>query len=92
MHSIRTIRYDKYYFQPITSNSVRLRNVIDLNVSIRGIETKMQFFVISDKAVGNIGFTALLGLPYFYAISGVYDLSDISIIITDLVSKVKVRL
>ena len=63
---------------------------MDLDISIDGIEIKVQFFIIPESIMDNMDYIILLGFSYFHIISDIYNLSNISISIIDSIIKKKI--
>ena len=92
MYSIKGTKYHQYSFKPVTGPPVELAHVVDLQMSVGGIETTTQFFVIPDRVAHTVNYSALLGLPHAYQVKGVFDVSSMTITMTDPSSGAKVVL
>ena len=91
-YSIKGTKYHSYSFKPVTGPPVELAHVVDIQMSVGGIETTTQFFVIPDRVAHTVNYSALLGLPHAYQVKGIFDVSSMTITMTDPISGARVVL
>jgi hypothetical protein len=51
-----------------------LLQVVNVDISVAGIQVRVQLFVIPEEAARNVGYAALLGLPFTYHVHGGFDI------------------
>ena len=88
-YTTKGTRHHKYSYKPVSGSAVELVQVVNLQISIGGIETTTQFFVIPERVAGSCNYSALLGLPHGYYVKGIFNCFDMTITMTDPISERK---
>lgn len=84
MNVVRSFYETSGFRLNMRAHHIPLLQVVNVDISVAGIEVCVQLFVIPEEAARNVGYAALLGLPFMYHVHGEFD-------ICSMVLKIKER-